>query len=182
VLGRSIAHAFALGGYRTILEDLLPSSLRKAELEFRVSVDRAVNSGRVRVGDVPSALSRLEYAASVEEAARIADFVIETLPEELESKSEIFILLDKICRPATILATSTTTLSVTQLAAVTYRATKCVGMRFIFPVHDMQRLEVVRGLETGEETIGAASALVRRLGMDVTVVEEMAPSSPKPVS
>lgn len=178
VLGRSIAHLAALSGYRTIVEDLLPSSLRKAEHEFRLSLEHAVNSGRAAATDVPLMLSRLEYAGSVEQAARQADLVIEAVPEELESKSEILILLDKICRPATILVTTTSTLSVTQLSSVTYRASQCVGMRFVHPIQEMKRMEVVRGHETSDETLAAAATMGKRMGQEIVVVEEMPLVSP----
>ena len=178
-LGRGIAHLAALSGYRTILEDLLPSSLRKAEEEFRTSLDHAISSGLVRSADAPSALARLEYSASVEEAARNADLVIEAVPEELESKSEIFILLDKICRPATILVTTTSTLTVAQLASVTYRADKCVGMRFTRPVWEIKPLEIVRGLETSADTLGAAFALGKKMGKEVALVADIASTVPE---
>src|SRR6185312_12065903 len=98
-VGRGIAFAAALGGYRTILEDILPSSLRMASAELR------------------------------EHLARAADLVIEAVPDELESKIEIFTLLDKICRPQTILVSNTSALSVTEIASITYRAAKIAGMR-----------------------------------------------------
>jgi 3-hydroxybutyryl-CoA dehydrogenase len=173
-LGRGIAHAAALAGYRTIVEDLLPSSLRKAESEFRASLEQAIASGRVPAAQAPSTLLLLEYAQSVEEAARQADLVIEAVPEELESKSEIFILLDKICRPATILVTTARTINVTQLANVTYRAPQCVGMRFVHPVHEMGQLDVVRGHETSEDTLNAATLLGERMGYRIVVIEETA--------
>jgi len=146
-MGRGIAHVAALGGYRTILEDLLPNALRKAESEIRANLDKAVELGKVSASDANTAFDRLEYAGSVEEAAREADLVIEAVPEEMESKIEIFTLLDKICRPPTILASNTSSLSITEIASVTYRARKCVGMHFFNPVHKMKLLEVVRGLE-----------------------------------
>jgi 3-hydroxybutyryl-CoA dehydrogenase len=99
IMGRGIAHAAALGGYRTILEDQLPNALRKAETEIRANLDQAVELGKVDAADADAAFSRLEYAGSVDEAAREADLVIEAVPEELESKIEIFTMLDKICRP-----------------------------------------------------------------------------------
>jgi len=104
ILGRGIAHAAALAGYRTVLEDLLPNALRRAETEIRTSLDEAVERGSVSAADAVAAFARLEHAASVDEAARQADFVIEAGPEEMESKIEIFTLLDKICRPGTIIA------------------------------------------------------------------------------
>ena len=172
IMGRGIAHVAALGGYRTILEDLIPAALRKAESEIRTNLDKAVELKKVSSGDAHAAFSRLEYAGSVEEAAREADLVIEAVPEEVESKIEIFTLLDKICRPATILASNTSSLSITEIASVTYRAKKCLGMHFFNPVHKMKLLEVVRALDTDDETIAAAADVGRRMDKDVVVIKE----------
>jgi 3-hydroxybutyryl-CoA dehydrogenase len=171
-MGRGIAHVAALGGYRTVLEDLIPASLRKAESEIRSNLDKAVELGKVSAGHASAALGRIEYAGSVEDAAREADLVIEAVPEEMESKIEIFTLLDKICRPGTILASNTSSLSITEIASVTYRAKKCVGMHFFNPVHKMKLLEVVRALETDDETIAAAAEVGRRMGKEVVVIKE----------
>src|SRR6202795_3688743 len=171
-MGRGIAHAAALGGYRTILEDLLPAALRRAESEIRATLDRAVELGKVSSPDADAALKRLEYAGSVEEAAREADLVIEAVPEEMESKIEIFTLLDKICRPTTILASNTSSLSVTEIASVTYRPKKCIGMHFFNPVHKMKLLEVVRALETDDNTLAAAVDVGKHMGKEVVVIRE----------
>src|SRR5271165_4096911 len=172
IMGRGIAHAAALGGYRTILEDILPTALRKAETEIRSNLDKAVELGKVTKAAADSAFGRLEYASSVEQAAREADLVIEAVPEEMESKIEIFTLLDKVCRPMTILASNTSSLSVTEISSVTYRAPKCVGMHFFNPVHKMKLLEIVRALETDAETLAAAVEVGKRMGKEVVVVNE----------
>jgi len=172
IMGRGIAHAAALGGYRTILEDLIPAALRKAEGEIRGNLDKAVDLGKVTAPEADAAFNRLEYAGSVEEAAREADLVIEAVPEEMESKIEIFTLLDKICRPTTILASNTSSLSVTEISSVTYRAKKCLGMHFFNPVHKMKLLEVVRALETDDDTLATAVEVGRRMGKEVVVIKE----------
>jgi len=172
IMGRGIAHVAALGGYRTILEDLVPEALRKAESEIKTNLDKAVELNKVSSADANATLSRLEYAGSVDEAAREADLVIEAVPEEMESKIEIFTLLDKICRPGTILASNTSSLSITEIARVTFRASKCVGMHFFNPVHKMKLIEVVRAVETDDETIAAVSAVGRRMGKEVVVIKE----------
>jgi 3-hydroxybutyryl-CoA dehydrogenase len=172
IMGRGIAHVAALGGYRTILEDILPTSLRRAEGEIRGNLDKAIELGKVSRADADAALDRLEYASNVEDAAREADLVIEAVPEEMESKIEIFTLLDKICRPHTILASNTSSLSVTEMASVTYRARKILGMHFFNPVHKMKLLEVVRALETDDETIAAGVEVGRRMGKEVVVIKE----------
>jgi 3-hydroxybutyryl-CoA dehydrogenase len=172
IMGRDIAHVAALGGYRTVLEDIVPAALRKAESEIRGNLDKAVELKKVSTEDASAALGRLEYAGSVEEAAREADLVIEAVPEEMESKIEIFTLLDKICRPGTILASNTSSMSVTEIASVTYRAKKCVGMHFFNPVHKMKLLEIVRALETDDATIAAAVEVGRHMGKEVVVIKE----------
>jgi len=172
IMGRGIAHAAALGGYRTILEDILPASLRKAENEIRANLGKAVELGKVRKEEADAAIARIEYAGTVEEAARAADLVIEAVPEEMESKIEIFTLLDKVCRPGTIIASNTSSLSITEIASVTYRASKCLGMHFFNPVHKMKLLEIVRALETDSETLAAAVEVGRRMGKEVVVVKE----------
>jgi 3-hydroxybutyryl-CoA dehydrogenase len=172
IMGRGIAHVAALGGYRTILEDILPASLRRAENEIRGNLDKAIELGKVGRADADAAFQRLEYAGSVEAAAREADLVIEAVPEEMESKIEIFTLLDKICKPHTLLASNTSSLSVTEIASVTYRARKVMGMHFFNPVHKMKLLEVVRALETDDETVAACAEVGRRMGKEVVVVRE----------
>ena len=172
IMGRGIAHVAALGGYRTILEDILPASLRKAETEIRANLEKGVELGKLEKSTAEAALSRIQYAGSVEEAARQADLVIEAVPEEMDSKIEIFTLLDKICRPGTILASNTSSLSITEIASVTYRPRKCLGMHFFNPVHKMKLLEVVRALETDDETVAAAVEVGTRMGKEVVVIKE----------
>jgi 3-hydroxybutyryl-CoA dehydrogenase len=174
-VGRGIAQLAARGGYRTILEDLLPNALRRAESEIRIQLDRAVDSGGVTADAAHAALSRLEFADSVEDAARPADLVIEAVPEELESKIEIFTLLDKICRPGTILASHLSSLSITEISRVTYRARNCLGMRFAEPLDREKRLEIIRGRETDDDTLAAAVEVGRRMGKETVVIEEAAP-------
>ena len=171
-MGRGIAHVAALGGYRTVLEDVLPAALRKAQDEIRGNLDKAVELKKVLPEEATSALNRLEYANRPEEAAREADLVIEAVPEEMESKIEIFTLLDKVCRPETILASNTSSLSITEIASVTYRPKKCVGMHFFNPVHKMKLLEIVRALETDEQTLLAAAEVGRRMDKEVVVIRE----------
>lgn len=168
--GGDIALTAALAGYRTILEDILPASLRRAAVEIKAGLDRSIGAGLVTSGEAEAALSRLEYAGNVEDAARQADLVIEAVPDEMESRTEIFTLLDKICRPRTILVSTTTSLSITEIAAVTYRPRQCVAMRFAHPAREMKVMEIVRGAETDDATVGACAEVARRMGKDVRIV------------
>jgi 3-hydroxybutyryl-CoA dehydrogenase len=171
-IGRGIAHASALGGYRTILEDILPGSLRTAAAEIQEYLAQATALGTVSKTEADAAFARLEFAATVEQAARAADLVIESVPEEMESKIEIFTLLDKICKPGTILASNTLLFSVTEIASVTYRAKQILGMRFVHPVYEMKQLEIVRAQETDEETFAACAAVAQRMGKQVVMVQD----------
>jgi 3-hydroxybutyryl-CoA dehydrogenase len=172
IMGRGIAHVAALGGYRTILEDLLPASLRRAEDEIRANLEKAVELGKVPPAEASAALARLEFASNLEDAAREADLVIEAVPEEFESKEEIFRLLDRFCRPNTVLATNTSSLSVTEIAAVTERPAKIVGMHFFNPVHKMKLIEIIRATGTDDETLAAAVEVGRRMGKETVVINE----------
>ena len=171
-MGRGIAHASALGGYRTILEDILPATLRRAGEEIRSNLDQAVELGKVSAEEANAAFARIDYATSVDSAARDADLVIEAVPEEMESKIEIFTQLDKFSRPGTILASNTSSLSITEIASVTYRAAKCVGMHFFNPVHKMKLLEVVKALETDADTLATVVEVGRRMKKEVVVIKE----------
>jgi 3-hydroxybutyryl-CoA dehydrogenase len=171
-MGRGIAYAAALGGYRTILEDLLPNALRRAGDEIKANFDKGVELGKLSAEDANAAIGRMEYASTPEEAAREAELVIEAVPEEMESKIEIFTLLDKACRPDTILASNTSSLSITEIASVTYRAKKCIGMHFFNPVPKMKLLEIVRALETDEDTVQKCAEVGRRMKKEVVVIKE----------
>src|SRR3954466_14504022 len=107
IMGRGIAHAAALGGFRTILEDIVPAALRKAESEIGVNVEKAVELGKLSSDEAGSALKRIEYVSGVEDAAREADLVIEAVPEEMSAKIDIFTRVDKFSPPETILASNT---------------------------------------------------------------------------
>ncbi len=172
-LGRGIAHAAALGGYRAILEDILPASLRRAKDEISGNLVAGVNRGRFTREQAEAALARIEFAGDIDWAAREADLVIEAVPEEMESKLEIFTLLDRTCRPATILASNTSTLCLSEIATITYRAPRIVGMRFRTPVEEMKTLEIVRAAQTADATLAAVVEVGRRMGMEVLVVNDL---------
>ena len=171
-MGRSIAQAAATGGFRTILEDILPTALRKAEDAIRAELNRAVEAGNFDQAEADAALARIEFASSVEDAVRDADMVIEAVPDELESQLEIFVVLDKLCPPKTILVSHTHTQSITELASVIYRAPNCIAMRFPRPPQTSSVLEIVRGLETSDETVEAAKHMAQRMRKQSIVLRE----------
>jgi len=171
-MGRGIAYAAAVAGYRTILEDISAEALEQAQTYIRQSLEEGMARGKVAPEQKEKALGLLATARSVEEAVREAELVIETVPEEMELKLEIFTLLDKFAKNGAILASNTSALSITELAAITFCPDKTVGMHFFNPVPKMKLLEVVRGLESSEETIAACREVGRRMGKEVVVVRD----------
>jgi len=170
--GCDIAQICARGGFRTILEDILPASLRRAEGEIRAAFDLAVAAGELTRAAADVAHGRIEYAGSVEQATREADLVIEAVPDELESKIEIFTLLDKVARPATILALSSSGFSVNELASLTYRADKVLGMRLWVSPEGTELLEIVRGRKTAAEIAAACADAGHKMGVRIMVTDE----------
>lgn len=171
-VGQGMAQSAALAGYPTLLEDLLPASLRRAEAGIRALLDRAVEQGRATRAQADAALARIQYTRSLEEAARAADLVIEAVPDELESKLEIFLLLDRMCRPHTILASSTSSFSPSEIASVTWRPGKCLGLRFRDPATVGARVEIVSTRDSEEEVVAAVTVVARLMDGEAVLVPE----------
>jgi 3-hydroxybutyryl-CoA dehydrogenase len=156
-LGRESACAALLAGYRVILEDVSENRLTQA-VEWIVRVD-------------PDAC-RLVLASTVEEAVREADLIIEAVAEEMEMKIEMFTIFDKFARPDAIFASSSSTLSIAELAAVTFCPERCIGMRLVAKNGHADALELVRTRDTSEETVARCSAVGRRMGKEILVTTE----------
>jgi 3-hydroxybutyryl-CoA dehydrogenase len=171
-MGRGIAYAAALGGYRTILEDVLPGMLAQGTQWIKQAFDDGVKRGKVTAEDSAAAISRIETASSVEDVSRESDFLIEAVPEEMELKLELYTLFDKFAKPNAILASNTSSLSITEMAEMTYRPELCVGMHFFNPVPKMRLIEVVRAPKTSDDTIATCREVGRRMGKEVVVVKE----------
>lgn len=171
-MGRGIAYAAAYGGYRTILEDVSPEMLEQGVAYIRDALEEGIARGKVTEEQRKTALAKLTTSRSLEQACREADLLIEAVPEEMEVKLEIFTIFDRFARPAAILASNTSSLSITELAAITFRAENCIGMHFFNPVPKMKLLEIVRALETSEATVQTCVAAGRRMGKEVVVIRE----------
>jgi len=171
-MGRGIAYAAALGGYRTILEDVMPETLHKGLAWIRQTLEEGVQRGKVTPEERDAALGRITTVPTVEAACREADFLIEAVPEEMELKLELFTLFDKFARPQTVLASNTSSLSIAEMAEMTYRPELCVGMHFFNPVPKMRLIEIVRAPKTSDETIAACREVGARMGKEVVVVRE----------
>jgi 3-hydroxybutyryl-CoA dehydrogenase len=171
-MGRGIAYGAAYGGYRTILEDVSPEMLEQGVAYIRQTLEEGVARGKVTEEQKTTALANVTTSRSVEDVCREADLLIETVPEEMEVKLEIFTIFDKFARPGAILASNTSSLSITELAAITFRAGNCVGMHFFNPLPKMKLLEIVRALETSDATVQACAEVGRRIGKEVVVIRE----------
>ena len=171
-MGRGIAYAAALGGYRTILEDVMPENLANGTLWIKRTLDEGVKRGKVNAGDATLAVARIETVSTVEAACRESDFLIEAVPEEMELKLELYTLFDKFARPDAVLASNTSSLSIAEMAEMTYRPELCVGMHFFNPVPKMRLIEIVRAPKTSDETIAKCREVGSRMGKEVVVVKQ----------
>ena len=162
-MGSGIAHVFAQHGFETRLIEASPEIGAKAMGSIAANMDRQVTKGSITAEQKASALARLSTAVDLAAAAD-ADLVVEAVPENLTLKKEIFGRLDGICRPTAILASNTSSLPITTIAAATKRADKVIGMHFMNPVPVMKLVELIRGLSTSDETYQTIAALTATLG------------------
>lgn len=171
-MGRGIAYAAVVGGFRTVLEDVSHETLEQGVTYIQQALEEGVERGKVTPEEKSQALRNLTTASSVQDACREADLLIEAVPEEMELKLEIFTIFDKFAKPGAILASNTSSLSITEMATITFVPEKCIGMHFFNPVPKMKLLEIVRGLETSEEVVATCAAVGRRMGKEVVIVRE----------
>ncbi|HJS57369.1 MAG TPA: 3-hydroxyacyl-CoA dehydrogenase NAD-binding domain-containing protein [Vicinamibacteria bacterium] len=169
LMGRGIAYAAALGGFDTSLHDVSSAALDKAMAQIRADLDEGIARGKVQPSEAKAALLRLAPAQDLDADA---DFVIEAVPEDIAVKLRLFARLDAVCRPDVVLASNTSGLSITEIAAATKRPARVAGMHFFNPVPKMRLVEIVRGLETSEDAIGTVAAIAERMGKESVVVRE----------
>ncbi len=162
-MGNGIAHVAAGAGCSVILVDVDDSLLARARGTIQKNLEREVAKGKRTAEERDAALSRIALTTRIEELAS-ADAVIEAIVENEGVKKELFGRLDGVCRPEAILASNTSSISITRLAAATGRPEKFIGMHFMNPVPVMALVEVIRGLATSDETAAAVDALARRMG------------------
>lgn len=172
LMGRGIAQVSALAGYNTILEDISGQMLESALATIREDLDGGVARGKISREDADAAYARIRPEKRIEDAARQADLVIEAVPEDMETKIEVFTILDKSAPPHTIFASNTSSLSVSEMASITFRGPNFLGMHFFNPVPRMKLLEIVQALETNEDALAAAEEVGRRMGKETVRVKE----------
>jgi 3-hydroxybutyryl-CoA dehydrogenase len=162
-MGNGIAHVFARAGYNVILRDVEERFLQRGMETIGKNLDREVKKGKLTEAEKPQVLGRLK---GVTEFAAIAaaDFVVEAVPEKLEIKRSVLTEADKVLRPEVILGSNTSSISLTALAAMTGRPERFVGMHFMNPVPLMPLVEVIRALQTSDDTFSTTVELSKKLG------------------
>src|ERR1700680_3882452 len=162
-MGNGIAHVVARAGYSVVLCDVEQRFLDRGMETIGKNLDREVAKNKITAAEKAATLQRIEPAVGRAKLAA-CDFVVETATEKFDIKAEIFRDLDQLCRPEIILASNTSSISTTKLAALTKRPDKVIGMHFFNPVPVMKLVEVIRGLATSDETFQAVRELALKLG------------------
>jgi len=163
-MGQGIVETAAVHGLRVDVAEPDQEQQRRALVSLTASIERGIKRGKLSLADPDEALTRIRWHASISEAACDAPFVIEAVPESEELKTDIFVKLDAVCSPEAILASNTSSISITRLATATNRSERIVGMHFFNPVPVMEPVEVVRGETTSKETVATTFALAERMG------------------
>ncbi len=172
VMGRGIAHAGALGGFDVRLHDVDEGTLKNATSSIEKEMKKAVEKGKLEEGEMHEALNRISTTEDLEEAVSGAGLVIEAVLEKMDLKLDLFKQFDRLCEPETVLATNTSTMSPTEIAAATDRPGSCIAMHFFNPAHRMKLVELVRGVETTDETVEVARGVAERMGKETVEVNE----------
>jgi len=170
-MGSGIAHVASLSGFKVVGVEVSDEFLKRAETIVKNSMDRQVKKQVITEAARDAALGRIKGTTNLHEVAS-ADFVVEAIIESPSVKADLFKKLDSICRPEVVLASNTSTISITQIASSTKRADKVIGMHFMNPVPMMQLVEVIRGLATSNETHQLVLDIAKKLGKTPITVND----------
>ncbi|TWR31063.1 3-hydroxybutyryl-CoA dehydrogenase [Mucilaginibacter pallidiroseus] len=171
-MGNGIAHTFAQNGFTVSLVDVNEAALQKALQTISGNLDRQINKGIIDDAAKASTLANIKTFTNVNDGAANADLVVEAATENRDIKLELFKQLSQVCRPETILASNTSSISITEIAAITAHPENVIGMHFMNPVPVMKLLEVIRGYATTNEVTNTVMELSRRLGKDPVEVND----------
>ncbi len=172
LMGRGIALTAAQNGFTVQLNDVDEDTLQRAQAFIEEELEKAVERQIITLDQKQQAIARIFYETSLEKAASNVQLVIEAVPEIMKLKIEIFKKLDEYCLPHTILATNTSTMSPTEIAAQTNRPEQCIAMHFFNPPHKMKLIEIVRGLQTSDDTMAFAKAVGEKMNKQTVEVNE----------
>jgi len=162
-MGNGIAHVFARAGHNVVLRDVDQNFLERALDTIAKNLDREIKKGKLAESEKPAVLSRIKTVSDMD-AIAAADFAVEAVPEKIEIKRAVLTEADKILRSEVILASNTSSISMTTLAALTSRPDRFVGMHFMNPVPVMALVEVIRALQTSDEAFNLTVELTKKLG------------------
>jgi 3-hydroxybutyryl-CoA dehydrogenase len=171
-MGHGIAQVAAMGGFQVHLVDVDDARLEHAYREIQNNLRKGVDLGKIDIGSMETALQRLTCFTDLPSAVREADLVIESVPEQLALKQDVFRKCDEVCPPDTILATNTSTMSPGEIGSITKRPHQVIAMHFFNPVHLMKLIEVIRSLDTSDETLAVILDVSAKMGKQTVVVNE----------
>jgi 3-hydroxybutyryl-CoA dehydrogenase len=171
-MGRGIAYLAALAGYETIVHDVDTAALDAAIASIELTLRKGVEKGKVAEDASRDALARLHAVPELEPAVRTADLVIEAVPEDLELKRELFSQADVFCGEETIIASNTSSISISKLAGTVERRDRFAGMHFFNPPHVMKLIEIVRGDRTSDDTIAIIRDVALKMGKEPIIVRD----------
>ncbi|KYC66272.1 3-hydroxybutyryl-CoA dehydrogenase [Heyndrickxia coagulans] len=172
VMGRGIAYAGALGGFKVRLVDVRPDILHQAENIIGSVMEKGLARGKINGADAERIKANIEYTVDLPAVAGSADVIIEAVPEKMEIKKEVFEKMDRFAPAGCILATNTSTMSPTEIGSFTTRPASVIAMHFFNPVHKMPLVEIIRGLETSDETVQRAEKAAEKMGKETVIVNE----------
>jgi 3-hydroxybutyryl-CoA dehydrogenase len=172
IMGRGIAQVSAMGGFTTVLNDVSDEILVKALTQIRRDLEKGVELRKIMPGTMEETLSRLNVEPDLHRALSHADLIIEAVPEKLDLKLDLFNRLDEYCGSDVIFASNTSALSITEMAGATKRPQLFIGMHFFNPVHKMKLVEIIRGLETNDDTFRIAESVARQMAKETVEVKE----------
>ena len=170
-MGAGIIQVLAQSAYEVVLRARREASVEKGIATVSKNLDRLVAKEKLTAADKETIMARVKGSTDISIVAD-ADLIIEAATEEMESKKALFAELDKLCKPSTIIATNTSSLSITEIAAATSRPDKIIGMHFFNPVPMMKLVEIIKGLTTSDETRDVILELTKNLGKTPVEVEE----------
>jgi 3-hydroxybutyryl-CoA dehydrogenase len=171
-MGIGIAQVMAYKGYQVYLRDINTDLVNNALNRIKKNLQRMVELKKITEPEVDEIIARITGTTEVQSAVKNADFIVEAIPEKIELKKETYKEIEKFCKADAILASNTSTLSITELAAVTNRPEKFIGMHFMNPVPQMSLVEIVTGLLSSTETIQITKEIALKLGKEPVIVRD----------
>jgi 3-hydroxybutyryl-CoA dehydrogenase len=172
VMGRGIAYVSTVGGFSTTLVDINEQQLKSAETEIELIFEKAIQRNQLSIQDATVARDLLSYSNHLISVVKEADLIIEAVPEVAEIKKSIFEVIDQHASPECVFASNTSTMSPTEIGSYTKRPDKVMAMHFFNPVQKMRLVEMVRGLETSDETVEKVKFAAEKMGKETVTINE----------